>query len=147
MAEHAEAFAPPIAVVRYQPRYEDFVVGAWLRSLERNAPYALLDPHHRSRCYRDLILALLRTDDTLIACDPADADTAYGFLVGRHDERVLHWVLVKPSFKRWGVATQLMRAMFADLAKPIDCTFWTPAMQQLRGHWSVSYNSRPLRTR
>ncbi len=93
-----------------------FVASSWLRSY-REAPAAVAVPsrtyfywHHR------VIEVLLGRSAVLVACDPRRPDTIVGWACAEAMEGalVLHYVYVKHSFRRAGVARALVRALQAS---------------------------------
>jgi GNAT superfamily N-acetyltransferase len=50
------------------------------------------------------------TTQVLVACDPQDEDTIYGFACGEKQlaRALLHYVWVKPPFRRQGIASLLV---------------------------------------
>lgn len=93
-----------------------------------------------------IITGLLQSAKVLVACNPDDDSHIFGFLVyyPSYSQRkfVVHYVYVKSSYKRLGVATALKIAMQSqeDLAEaPIVATHMTSEGRFLK-KWGVIYN-------
>ena len=124
----------------------DLVVASWLTVLEHREPYSALGPHHINRLYKPLVRELATPISTIVACDPEDPSELAGYLCGDQAGRVLHWVSVKPAYKRLGIGSLLMGAYFGDLGEEkIRCTFWTKAARHRSKDWGLISDSAPLR--
>lgn len=74
---------------------------------------------------RQLVIDLLRTSETLVACSPDEADHIFGYIVFGPGP-VVSWVYVKSSYRRIGLADVLLEAAFPARADG-DCLFATQA--------------------
>lgn len=116
-----------------QARVEDqsFIFSSWLKSYRNynvvagipNTTY--FDKQHR------LISRLLEKPTTLaiIACDPDDESTIYGYIIAELDTSgmVLHWVYTKHSLRGFGVA----KALVDEIATvQVDRTYYTTRTRQ-----------------
>lgn len=85
-----------------------------------------------------VITRLLRSCSCAVACDPKDMSQVFGFIVGDPEGRVLHWIYVKFPFRRAGVGTRLMDAMFEGFPDAALCyTHKTPATRHLASKWGL----------
>jgi ribosomal protein S18 acetylase RimI-like enzyme len=89
----------------------------WLHSY-RQSPWArLMHPTTYAKTHRVIIETLLAhardekaPTQLLVACDPQDEHTIYGFACGQKQlsRALLHYVWVKPPFRRQGIASLLV---------------------------------------
>ena len=67
-------------------------------------------PPHIPLHYHDLLLKkLLPNIRIMIACDPSDSDTIWGYAAW--EPGLLHWVYVKSAFRRQGIGTVLLKSL------------------------------------
>ena len=62
---------------------------------------------------RAIVLHLLRTSATIVACSPDDEEHVLGFIT-HGPGPVVHWVYTKNSYRRLGLGDALVRAAFPD---------------------------------
>lgn len=116
-----------------QSRDEDqsFIFSSWLKSY-RNCSVAAGIPN---TIYFDkqhaTISRLLEKPTTLaiVACDPNDESTIYGYIIAELDasDMVLHWIYTKHSFRGFGLA----RALVDEIATvKVDRTYYTTRTRQ-----------------
>ena len=73
-----------------------------------------------------------------IACLPDDEDVILGFAVYGVDYS-LHYIGVKESFKRLGIAKTLLKKFFKDRSE-ITVSHWTKDLQKLESLYKLKYN-------
>ena len=66
---------------------------------------------------------LLDTRNSVVACDSDDSNHLLGFACGQKAPAVLHYVYVKPIYRRCGLARALVAAACGP-APVIACTHW-----------------------
>lgn len=94
--------------------------------------------------YSQRVSALLDTAVTVVACDPENDDVIYGFACGEGgaylgvDSPTLHYVMVRHPFRRRGIGTMMVRALFPQ-AVPIIYTHITKAIHNanLKARWNL----------
>lgn len=101
-----------VKVRPYRPKDESFVLATWLQNLyfysrfkSRMPKGAFMEWMHQ-RAETIMINATV-----IVACDPEDEDVIYGYRVSGTDKRglhIVHYVYVKGTWKRLGIATKLM---------------------------------------
>lgn len=63
------------------------------------------------------------TTRAVVACDAEDAETIYGFAIAEPDQRIAHWVHVKHTMRRNGIARDLMGAIIPTWRSGMVCTY------------------------
>ena len=94
---------------------EVFALNSWLLGHERLVtarPYMGLDRAGFYRLYRPELQRLLRTNRVAVATLEAEPDIYLGWACG--NPGVLHYVYVKYSSRRFGIANELARAVAGD---------------------------------
>lgn len=92
---------------------KDFIYHSWLKNY-KNSRFAKQIPHdlfykHHTPIVHDIV----EHEEVIVACNPDDIDHIYGYLVGEYVEEgaCIHWIYVKGSFKRFGIATALIEKL------------------------------------
>ena len=110
---------------------EAFIFATWLQATRRSTYEArrIRDAVFFPRRH-DLYERILRRSTVLVACLAEDQDTILGYVVAESDRSppVLHFVFVKMTMRRFGIATRLIASAIPD---PGACRFtaWT--------HWRL----------
>lgn len=106
------------------------VYSTWLRSYEHSSPMTKQIPrkvffaeHHK---ILDGIFA--RNPTVRMAVMPEDPSVVFGWAV--YEPGTLHYVYVKPDFRKHGIA----RALLADLPRPFAYSHWTYILRDLEKH-------------
>ena len=104
------------------------VYSTWLRSYEHSSPMtkqvpraAFFAEHHK---VIDRIMA--RNPVVKMAVMPDDPSVVFGWAVYELPGR-LHYVYVKPDFRRYGIA----KALLADIPRPFQYSHWTYILRDL----------------
>lgn len=104
------------------PSEYNFIYGNWLKhyrsEIREQCPNEIFFKEHHK-----IIEAILKRSQVMVAHDQDDTDHFFGFAVYEKHEgcTILHFVFVKDTFRRLGVATKLL----ADLSEPFFYTHWT----------------------
>jgi hypothetical protein len=107
------------------PDDEAFIFSAWLRSHHENGDWphrlaihrCILGEGKRCACckyssrryfddHKHVVLKLLRSAQTIVACNPARTSQVLGFVT--FEPGLLHWVGVKKLYRRNGIANDLL---------------------------------------
>jgi GNAT superfamily N-acetyltransferase len=106
------------------------VYATWLRSYQAASPQTKHVPreiyfreHHK---VLDGIFA--RSPTIKLATMPDDSNVVFGWAVTEND--TVHYVYVKPDFRRYGIA----RALLAHVPRPFTYTHWTWIVRDLEKH-------------
>lgn len=85
-----------------------FLIATWLNNYRRESYFAarICDAVFFSR-HHEIVDELLRRSTVSVACDPQDKDCILGYMVWEPD--ALHWIYVKKSFRKLGIARELFR--------------------------------------
>lgn len=105
-----------------------FIFSSWLRHYKNRSYFAKRIRNSIFYKWHHLIVERALTDENriaLVAHPEGEPDVILGFVVGAvmSDASVLHFVYVKPSFKRMGIAKHLLKK-----SKLIDAEYFT--------HWT-----------
>jgi hypothetical protein len=134
-----------------------FVTKSWVTaSSEFIAEQFKLDPDEH-RAVSELVQAASHASVTqklrdstvrLVACDPADPGSLFGFIVGDPGPNV-HYVFTRYPARRLGVARELYRAFMERVGAggcPIACTSWGFTCAGLAPRYALIYSplQRPL---
>lgn len=107
------------------PGDTNFLINSWV-SEARHAPAArFVRDSEYFVDQRQLVLDLLRTSETLVACSPDEEDHIFGYIVFGPGP-VVSWVYVKSAYRRIGLADVLLAAAFPSRVDG-DCLFATQA--------------------
>ncbi len=110
--------------------HRSFILATWLRSYQANSVHAkkinkslFFERHH------DVAEAILArpTTDTRVAVWSEDEDVVLGYAVTEPAKRTVHFVYVKPAFRRSGLAS----ALLTDLEKPLIYSHATFGLRDL----------------
>lgn len=109
------------------PHDKNFVLASWKRSYFNQRPER--DRAEVIRILDRTIAALEKAGmRTLVACSVDRPDFIHGFVC--FDSRAVHYVFVRESKRRNGVATELVREA-GHGSEPTVCTYWTRAAERL----------------
>lgn len=102
-----------------------FIISSWLKSYRNADSVTHLSNDVYYTGHAKLINDLLATSNVTIACDPSYPTSMFGYIV--HDANVAHYLYVKYSLRRHGVATMLYEAA----GKPSVATHFTFVVPKL----------------
>ena len=113
-----------IPKLRFRPlknEDRDFIYHSWLKPYKlsrfaKQIPHDLFYKHHTP-----IVHDIVDNEEIIIACNVDDFDHIYGYLVGEYVYKgaCIHWIYVKGSFKKFGIATSLIK-QFLDPLKEKD---------------------------
>ncbi len=133
---------PPI---RLRPGTEadaPFIFNSWLKC-NRHSRFALqmqnevyFTQHHK------LIEGLLRHCSVVIACNPNDIAQIYGYAVGEKIDghSVIHFIYVKESYRKLGIALTLLQSVGYELGLPYFFTQKTHGAEKYEKRFPMIYN-------
>lgn len=121
-----------------------YVFATWLKSQRRQGDRAEM----RNRVYfeneKRRVGGLLARSVVTMAVNPADATHIYGYLcrsVLSDDLALVHFLFVKPAYRKLGVARILMAHAFPKLGREeIAITTVSPDVVRLKAKWRLVYN-------
>lgn len=85
----------------------NFVLNSWLKSNRNEHQHVTNEVYYTF--YKKIIAELLSKADTVIACDPADHNSIWGYIV--YEPSTVHYIYVKHALRRFGIANSLMSLM------------------------------------
>ena len=122
-----------------------YVSKSWVNSMRKEYPF-----HKMSRTaidkYAERVRALVNVTNVLVATDPEDPATLYGFIcyentpfLGRHTP-TLHYVCVANAFRKMGIATSLFNSAFRIREYRMHYTHITRSLKNagLEKKWNLS---------
>lgn len=126
------------------PNDANFIISSWLkRYRDAISPRLVTDKIYYSAQHQ-IIAAILQkpTTEVFIACNAADEGQICGYVVGERlpDLSMIHWVYVKNSFRKWGIATELL----AKFPEATQYTHRTHLVKFLDKNGKLRYNPVPL---
>jgi predicted GNAT family acetyltransferase len=112
-----------------------FIMSTWLNTFRYNSPFGkrikndIFFPNQKEICQRILVRP---TTKAYIACPKEDSNIIVSYLVYEEDEKnqkTIHFVYTKDSFRKMGIAVALIKHAEIDLSKAVfthwcDDTFW-----------------------
>jgi len=119
-----------------------FLFNTWLKSY-RNSYFATLIPnpvyfteHHK------IIESLLKDSQVIIACNENDTTQIYGYIVADNSDTALavHYIYVKQSFRRLGIAKMLLSSLRPDQDTAAVCTHITYVTKPLAPKYNLIYH-------
>ncbi len=92
----------------------NFIFNSWLKSSHSTLPKAFEIPHtiYYSEHHK-LLETILKRCTILVACDKKDPTMIYGYIVAEllHGFPTIHYLYVKQTFRRLGIATNLLNCL------------------------------------
>ena len=95
-----------VAFRRAAPNDLPHVLQSWLTSHSRSPGWRHMPRAVYWRGHHDLIIGILARSDTTVACAPTNPDAILGWVTTAGE--VLHYVHVKPVYRRLGIARRLL---------------------------------------
>jgi hypothetical protein len=133
----------PFVPVPMNESHLDLVYGTWLRNMYENCSHFRQVRHGNYRKGQARIIDhLLRGANVLMASAPGGgSDMGWVCYEQKGGDFILHYIYVRSTFRRNGIATALLRHAGCDVgAQPITCTHWTDIMPRYRQKWQLNYN-------
>ena len=112
-----------------------FIFSSWLHSYRKGCRFVRdLDWDVYRVGQANLIQSLLLTSDVLVACNPDSSDQIFGYIVFTETPVItaIHWVYVKATFRRFGVARSLYKEALSGTAHDINGTVYATHTNH---HW------------
>ena len=104
-----------------------FVIQSWMRHVRRT--HSWLPSEAFFRLYERALISHLNRGPALVACNPSYHDHVFGYAVGgpwRASEGLLHFALIKPMYRKYGLARALLGRLRRDLdVATLYPTSWT----------------------
>jgi GNAT superfamily N-acetyltransferase len=126
---------PPIEIRAPAEPDLAFIYSSFIKSLANQRQFEKVERNLLAAMLHGLHTRLLKQGNTLVACDPADRDQVYGYIV--YGVGVLYWVFTKYDFRGNGVGTALMDAAFGDRRGPVAVAIPTSASKHLNAKWGL----------
>jgi GNAT superfamily N-acetyltransferase len=140
--------APPYAMRAMLPSDAPFIFTSWTQWARKSAKWlrflsdrVFYDAHGG---YRAHVEHLLKTSRVLVACDTETPEFVLGYVVvGANTASldIVHMVYVERSFRRMGVALDLLRAAVTGFgSRDITCTMNRPAWPAFAARWRLRFD-------
>ena len=103
----------PISIREATPEDLSFIFSSWLKSFRSGLICKHVDNTIYFSEHHKVIERLLKRSTTVMACDPNDPATIYGYLCFDRVEGILvvHYAYVKQTFRGMGVLRQLLKSI------------------------------------
>jgi ribosomal protein S18 acetylase RimI-like enzyme len=129
---------PPVAIRPARELDLPWIYSSFIKSLSNQRNLQAVEPHLLAAMLHGLCTRLLGHGTCLVACDPADDDQAYGYVMGDAGERLLYWAYIKNDFRGFHVGRRLLDALCGDVGgEPIGLLISTSASRHLEGRWRL----------
>ncbi len=113
----------PIIYRKPTPTDLNFVMSSWLRSARNNDQNNYISNQDYYHHYANQVTSLLKRSLVSMVVNEADHDQIYGYIVCEPNNRLIHYLYMKPYYRGFGLAKDLVSAIFPDLgANPITLT-------------------------
>lgn len=124
-----------------------FIYSSWLKSYSKHEDSVRMRKSTYFRYYKKVLDAILMSNKILIACNPDDAGQVYGYIVYNEDAHkelgvtVLHYVYVKYTFRKLGIARYLLNQIEDNLGTGlIVCTFSNRVFDRTHKKYNLTYD-------
>jgi ribosomal protein S18 acetylase RimI-like enzyme len=131
-----QSVSAPVEIRDYKSEDRDFVFSSWLRNYKHSSYFAKRIRNSVFFFWHQKIADAIVSRPSariLVACAPGESDVILGYLVmeERPTEQVIHYVFVKPEFRKMGIGRKLW--LKAEV-KPTGAYFthWTFVVNDLR---------------
>ena len=119
---------------------KSFIFNSWLKSF-RNSPFAKPmpnEPYYKN--HKQIIEKLLKKSKVLIAANPSDPLQIFGYIVYEElgDVKILHYVYVKYSFRKFGIAKNMVNSITED--KAFLYTHHVDLLRKIKDKYSMLYD-------
>ena len=120
----------------------DLVVKRWMAHIRKLHPFSEMSKEEFDD-HKELLARLITRAPPIIACEPEHPEQAFGWICGEHvgKKAVLHFVYVRKTWRRLGLATQLMKITFPALGKEtVYITHPSRSLSYHRDRWMLKFN-------
>lgn len=105
---------PPLFLRHAHKNDYNFIYNSWLKQIEGSYSTFGISKKVFYSIYPNVITDLLKSSKTIVAVDSTDHEHIYGYITFfphyEGNNIILHFVFVKSSFRRWGIANALKQA-------------------------------------
>lgn len=133
---------PPVRLRKAIQDDVGFIFNAWLKSFKfshfaRNITNTIYFAEQHK-----LIERLLKSNDTIIACNTDDPTQIYGFINAGHVDGILcvNYIYVKQSFRNLGIGKILLNSFEHDAASASVYTHYTRMSEKLAAKYNFVYH-------
>lgn len=133
----------PLKIRRANDEDIPFIFNSWLKSYKASGPISkgvvaaiYYENHHK------LIQKIAMRATVYVACDKNDPTNIYGFMAGEYIEGILviHYVYIKHSFRRLGIAKELFNSFNHDTSSASCYTHFTRAIERIAERYNMVYH-------
>lgn len=120
----------------------DFVYATWLRFFKHHSPHGRkLSPHIFFENHHKIIEVILAQPKTktIVCCLASEPKVLLGYIVGSGDD-VIHFVFVKESFRKFGIAKHLLEASGIDPQKAMFTHYCDTTYELLKKYPKLIHN-------
>jgi ribosomal protein S18 acetylase RimI-like enzyme len=133
----------PIRMRKATDEDVSFIFNSWLKSFRdsgflcRAVPNTIYFQNHHK-----IIQKILKRSVINIACNPQDLSQIYGYVIGEYIDNifVLHYIYVKHSFRKMGVARQLYNTFNHDTGNASCCSHLTKMTEKFLPKYNLVYH-------
>ena len=121
----------------------NFVANSYLKSYRHGPETKHLINDIYFDVYKERLNKMLDSGQVTVACSPEDPDQILGYLIHglAHGKSVLHYIYVKHTFRRLGVARALLAATIPEFGMRMTmCTHTARRFNDLRDKYKLIYS-------
>jgi len=120
-----------------------FLYSSFVKFIANTTPYNSIDRNVMSAAAHSLMTKMIKNCDAIVAYNPDDLNQIFGYVIGDANKRHLYFIYVKYDFRKLGIGTKLIDAMFG-LGDKISQVIYTPSFHKLENKWNLELNSAPI---
>lgn len=108
-----------IEIIRRRPEHEAFIFSSWLNTMTDKCSWASKLGKRFRALHHPVVERILDKSIVLVATKRDDPNIAFGYIVAEESAKppAVHFIFVKPVFRRMGVGKILIHALNWDLNK------------------------------
>lgn len=124
------------------PEDVSFIFSSWLKSFRLNGMAENLNPKVYYSQHHCLVEGLMIKANVTVACNPEDPSQIYAYVCHEVIEGlpVVHYIYVKDSFRRLGLAAMLLEEVGISLDKPFFFTHYNKIANRIANRKAMVYN-------
>lgn len=118
--------------------HKPFIYNSMLKSLRNHPPYTWMANDTYFPFMSNMIDMLLASSNALLAVDPLDESSMFGYILYSNPQRV-HFVYTKYPFRKLGIASLLLKEINNSRGEPTYCSFFTHQVSKASVKYNLTY--------
>lgn len=99
---------------------ENFILNSWLQSARKHPEFINISNQVYYKEYAKFIQKVIKNGCTVL-CNLQDPNSIYGYIVADQDNKLVHFIYIKYSFRKFGFAKKLFELIQPDF----EATFYS----------------------